>query len=317
MNKHIWRVVGGLIRVVLICLPVVLFVFIVSYFDQFWNKTLWQKLWQRDFVVVGFLLSVVIFYLVELLAETRLLRWVDKLFGHLPVIGSLITVFSRVSYIIKHSKGASYVEYNSAFQIAFLCSVHKTKEGYLGTILYGNLPFPNEQLINEKTRIYALEIIREEAVYYEMIPTEVALNHLLFLGLATPAGTYKNAVEISFGEFVEKGSFLENNENNNFDGGNMTFKKNISYGLIGLAISALLYLAISYLWPIPVGTAEYYSYGWQGGVLWMLVVTGGLSVLWTLAHTANRLLGWGQEETKELKPEKDTVTRKRKRIFDD
>ena len=209
MNKHIWRVVGGLIRVALISLPIILFIFIVSYFDQFWNKTLWRKLWQRDIAVAGFLMSVIIFYLVGLSAETRLLRWIDKLFGHLPVIGSLIMVFSRVSYIIKNSKGASYVEYNSAFQIAFLCSIHKTKEGYLGTILYGNLPFPNEQLINEKTRIYVLEIIKKGSVHYEMIPTEVALNHLLFLGLATSADAYENSIEISFGEFVEKSGIMD------------------------------------------------------------------------------------------------------------
>lgn len=212
MNKHIWRVVGGLIRVALVYLPIKLIIFIVSQFDDFWNVALWQKLWQKDFVVLGFLFSLGIFYFVGFLTETRLLKWLDWLLGKVPVLGPLLTSFNpRTRELLKKSKGVIIANFNTGYQVAVLTAVHNTKEGYLGSVLYGTFP-PTRQLLNEKSRIYVLEIMDENGgKRYEMIPARVALQQELSSGMTVPAEAYENAVEISFGEFVRSGALLNNN----------------------------------------------------------------------------------------------------------
>ncbi|MDP3710390.1 MAG: hypothetical protein Q8R29_01555 [bacterium] len=213
MSKHTWRVLKGLIQVVLIYLPIQIVIFTVSQFDNFWNEHLWQKLWQRDFHVLGFLFSIGIFYLIGFLTETKLLslkrlNWLHK---KVPILGSLFIFLNpHASEILRKSKGAMIANFNSGWQVAFLTAVHETMEGYFGSVLYGTVP-PTRQLLNERSRIYVLKVGKNERGFpiYEMIPTQTAIQQELSSGITVPPDAYKNAIEISFGEFVKSGAILE------------------------------------------------------------------------------------------------------------
>ncbi len=195
MNKHLWRILGGLMRVALIYLPIKVTLFIISHFDKFWDEKLWQKFGYTDVMFLGFFLSLSLFYLLGLLTETRLIKWLDRVLGKLlsklPLVGPLLTsLFNPQAMEIFKKNGFLIGSFLGGYQIAIFTAVHKTKEGYLGSVLYLTIP-PTRQLLNEKSKIYVLEKEVDGVKRYEMIPAETAFQQEVSSGITVPADATK------------------------------------------------------------------------------------------------------------------------------
>ncbi len=109
--------------------------------------------------------------------------------------------------IMKNSRGAFIANFQSGWQYAFLTAVHKTGDGYLGSVLYGTAP-PTRQMVNQYSRVYALRVMRGGKTVFEMIPTETALQHEISSGMRVPPDAYLNAFEITFGEFIHASGLI-------------------------------------------------------------------------------------------------------------
>lgn len=219
MNKHTWRITYGFIKIALAYIPIQIALLVVYQLDKFWSENLWKVLFGKEFILLGLILSLGLFYLSGWLSEWKLVMWMEEKVRRTPYVGKLL--FPLDPHMVQNLKrllneeGALYVQYQDGFQVAALVAVRETREGVLGTALFLKLPLPDEQLINEKRKIYVLEEteINPEGVprkRYRRIPAKIALQQLL-AGVGVPRDAYLNAVEITFGEYVEAERLLHHN----------------------------------------------------------------------------------------------------------
>ncbi len=207
MHPHLWRILGGAARSLMFVLPTYIIWYVISYFDEFWNKIFWQRMFHRDIPFAGFIATFIIFYLVGAFSETLLGAWLDRnVFTKIPIIGRLfITLNPQVRDLISNSLGAVIAPFMSGWRPAFLLAIHKTKDGYLGSVGYIGIP-PIPQQLDEKSRIKVREVITSvggiERTSYELLPAEIAAKQELSFGTAVPSDAYKDLVEISFAELV-------------------------------------------------------------------------------------------------------------------
>lgn len=213
MNKHGWRMLSGFIMLVCIAVPYKIIRYIISYGDQFWNDLLWQPLLGKSLPLVGFILSIIVVYLIGAVNETKFGAWLhEKIISRVPIAGSLLSSFNPKSReVLQKAKGFILAPFWDGYRPAKLTAVLKKKSGYFGVVTYLTTP-PTVQTLEDSTLIYALEIVEKDGIKYGVIPTDTSVRLELSAGTTVPADALANAEKIPLGKFLRSYQFINNGE---------------------------------------------------------------------------------------------------------
>ncbi|QQG45662.1 MAG: hypothetical protein HYW89_01955 [Candidatus Sungiibacteriota bacterium] len=200
MRKYTWPVFVGFITLLMLLLPIKLVGVIVTYFDDLWNVTVWQPFLGRSLPLAGLIASVVIFYLVGKLAETKWGIWVNEnILQHIPILGGFLSSFNpNTKKVLEETNGFIIARYLSEWRPAKLMSVLKKKDGYFGVVMFFTFP-PTPQFIPDDSPIYVLENPEGK---YDVIPNRVAFKLEVSAGTAVPENCIEGAVLTTMGEFI-------------------------------------------------------------------------------------------------------------------
>src|SRR3989338_8408485 len=94
MSIHAWRILAGAIRIIFLYLSAYFVWFVISSFDEKWNVYVWSYLFHREIAVLGFLSTILLFYLVGGFSETKIGAWIDKKISKIPIIGRWIVIIN-------------------------------------------------------------------------------------------------------------------------------------------------------------------------------------------------------------------------------
>lgn len=207
---------SGFIMLVCIAVPYKIIQYIISYGDQFWNDLLWQPLLGKSLPLVGFVLSIVIIYLIGTFNETKSGAWLhENILSRIPIIGSLLSSFNPKSReVLQKARGFILAPFWDGYRPAKLTAVLKKKKGYFGVVTYLTTP-PTVQTLEDSTPIYALEIVEKDGIKYGVIPTDTSIRLELSAGTTVPADALKDAKKIPLSEFLRSYKFINNGEKEN------------------------------------------------------------------------------------------------------
>lgn len=205
MNKHLWRFAGGVIVFMTFYLPYRFGKYIVVSADEFWNKGLLEKVLGREFPFLGFFLSIILFYLIGALNETRWALWLrEKLFNKIPILNKFLSSLSPQSKkIIQESKGFFLAPFWDGYRPAKLTAVLKKKSGNFGVFCYMTIP-PTVQVLPDSVIIYVLErtMVNENEKEIYLIPGDTAIRIEFSAGTTIPENALEDAVPITLADFL-------------------------------------------------------------------------------------------------------------------
>lgn len=213
MNKHGWRLLSGAIMVICLFVPYKIIQYVISYGDDFWNDLLWQPLFAKNLPLVGFILSIIIIYLIGAANETKWGTWVhENILKRIPLIGSLLSSFNPKSrQVLQEAKGFILAPFWDGYRPAKLTSVLRKKKGYFGIVTYLTTP-PTVQTLEDTTLIYALRLETKDGTKYGVIPTDTSIRIELSAGTTVPENALETAEKITLGEFLRSYKFINNGE---------------------------------------------------------------------------------------------------------
>src|SRR3989338_5903102 len=131
MSKHLWRFAGGIVVFMTFYLPYRFGKYIVVSADEFWNKSILEKILGRELPFLGFFISIALFYFIGAANETRIALWLrEKLLNKIPILNKFLASLSPQSKnVIQGSKGFFLAPFWDGYRPAKLTAVLKKKSG--------------------------------------------------------------------------------------------------------------------------------------------------------------------------------------------
>ncbi len=210
MNKHLWRIIGGAVVFMTFYLPYRFGKYIVVSADEFWNKSLLEKVLGSEVPFLGFVLSIALFYLIGAVNETRWALWFrEKLLNRIPILNKFLSSLSpQAKKVIQGSKGFFLAPFWDGYRPAKLTAVLKKKNGNFGVFCYMTIP-PTVQVLPDSVIIYVLEktILDEREIY--LIPGDTAIRIEFSAGTTIPENALEDAVPITLAEFLRLRKFVK------------------------------------------------------------------------------------------------------------
>lgn len=203
MNKHLWRLVGGIMVFMTFYWPYRFGKYIVAIADEFWNKGLLEKVLGRELPFLGFFLSIALFYLIGTANETRWALWLrEKLLSKIPVLNKFFSSLNpQAKKIMQESKGFFLAPFWDGYRPAKLTAVLKKKSGNFGVFCYMTIP-PTVQVLPDSVIVYILEktIAEEKEIY--LIPGDTAIRIEFSAGTTIPENALQDAIPITLADFL-------------------------------------------------------------------------------------------------------------------
>ncbi|MBI2640490.1 MAG: hypothetical protein HYW91_01230 [Candidatus Sungbacteria bacterium] len=163
-------------------IAITLLVFVVQFFDNFYNKFLLEPILGRNIRFAGFLVSMAVALLLGFIAETkRGWRLVSHL-GKVPLAGQIVNVIEQWKKFrsLARSKGvilAPYYRGASSFAPGVVTGVIPIEDGgHIITVVFGDMPIPKPLGLTEHDIIYA-SLSLNQAISY-MLSGGLALKIL-------------------------------------------------------------------------------------------------------------------------------------------
>lgn len=210
MNKHLWRTIGGAVVFMTFYLPYRFGKYIVVSADEFWNKSILEKVLGSEVPFLGFVLSIALFYLIGAVNETRWALWLrEKLLNRIPILNKFLSSLSpQAKKVMQGSKGFFLAPFWDGYRPAKLTAVLKKKNGNFGVFCYMTIP-PTVQVLPDSVIIYVLEktILDEREIY--LIPGDTAIRIEFSAGTTIPENALEDAIPITLAEFLRLRKFVK------------------------------------------------------------------------------------------------------------
>ena len=210
MSKHLWRFAGGIVVFMTFYLPYRFGKYIVVSADEFWNKSILEKILGRELPFLGFFISIALFYFIGAANETRIALWLrEKLLNKIPILNKFLSSLSpQAKKIIQESKGFFLAPFWDGYRPAKLTAVLKKKSGNFGVFCYMTIP-PTVQVLPDSVIIYVLEKTTEDEREIYLIPSDTAIRIEFSAGTTIPENALKDAVPITLADFLRSRKFVK------------------------------------------------------------------------------------------------------------
>ena len=210
MSKHLWRLAGGAVVFMTFYLPYSFGKYIIFSTDEFWNKSLLEKIFRREVPFLGFFLSIALFYLIGAANETRIALWLrEKLLSRVPVLNKLLSSLSPQSKnVIQGSKGFFLAPFWDGYRPAKLTAILKKKNGNFGVFCYMTIP-PTVQVLPDSVTIYVLEKTMADKREIYLIPGDTAARIEFTAGTTIPENALENAIPITLADFLRSRKLIK------------------------------------------------------------------------------------------------------------
>lgn len=210
MNKHLWRVAGGFVVFITFYLPYKFSEYVVVSGDEFWNKILLEKVLGRGLPFAGFFISIILFYLIGAVNETRWGIWLrEKILNRIPVLNKFLSSLNpQAKRVMQGSKGFFLAPFWDGYRPAKLMAVLKKKNGNFGVFCYLTIP-PTVQVLPDSVIIYVLERIVVGERELDLIPGDVAARIEFSAGTTVPGDALTDAIPVTLAEFLFSRKFVK------------------------------------------------------------------------------------------------------------
>ncbi|HEY4495272.1 MAG TPA: hypothetical protein VJC01_02375 [Candidatus Paceibacterota bacterium] len=210
MSKHLWRFAGGIVVFMTFYLPYRFGKYIVVSADEFWNKSILEKILGRELPFLGFFISIALFYFIGAANETRIALWLrEKLLNKIPILNKFISSLSAQSKnVIQGSKGFFLAPFWDGYRPAKLTAVLKKKSGNFGVFCYMTIP-PTVQVLPDSVIIYVLEKIKADEREIYLIPSDTAIRIEFSAGTTIPENALKDAIPITLADFLRSRKLIK------------------------------------------------------------------------------------------------------------